>query len=79
MSIAISEALALGALSKATLNCPYSQARRHLKSCPCRGTGRVVTCSRCAGAGWDNAGLRGVCSSCNGCGVLSVPRKRKEP
>jgi DnaJ-class molecular chaperone len=70
MAVALSEVLALGALSKTPFNCPYSHAYRHPRECPCRGTKRVKTCSRCDGAGWHNGDC---CHQCGGVGVLSVP------
>jgi hypothetical protein len=72
---AISEVLALGALNKQAFNCPYSQARRHLKECVCRGTRRLTTCNRCEGAGWHNGTF---CSGCGGAGAHSAPPLPKE-
>jgi hypothetical protein len=74
--VAISEVLALGALSKQAFNCPYSQARRHDKTCTCRGTRRLTTCLECEGAGWHNGG---PCRYCWALGALSAPPLPPEP
>lgn len=67
----ISEALAVSALEKRTVPCPFSASKKHAGNCVCRGSMKVSACDKCAGSGWDAVkDLR--CQACGGCGAQTT-------
>jgi hypothetical protein len=64
----ISEALAVSALEKRSVACPFRGGKKHRGDCICRGSMKVSACDKCDGSGWDAAKDR-PCQACGGRGA----------
>lgn len=42
------------------MKCPFRSGNNHSSACVCHGTGRVISCTDCAGSGWNGAKNRGL-------------------
>lgn len=71
------EALATSSVSRAPVPCPFSGCSgTHPAKCRCGGSGKVIACEACGGAGFDGKRNR-VCDDCagSGCMVYKAPAK----